>query len=65
MLSHTKKGHFWRELIGLYPQFIDYLCNPNVDAVKPPYSSCDYLVIDHSPVFVDLMAFAGTSTNRS
>jgi hypothetical protein len=36
VLSHTKKGKFWRDLVGLFPAVIDYLCNPQIDAVKPP-----------------------------
>jgi hypothetical protein len=36
VLSHTKKGKFWRDLVGLFPEVIDYLCNPQIDAVKPP-----------------------------
>jgi hypothetical protein len=33
-LSHKKKAVFWRELIGLFPNMIDYLCNPDVDPVR-------------------------------
>ena len=36
VLSQTKKGRFWRQLIRLFPNVIDYLCNPQIDAVKPP-----------------------------
>ena len=33
ILSHQKKAVFWRELVELFPNVIDYLCNPNVDPV--------------------------------
>ncbi len=33
ILSHQKKAEFWRELVELFPNMIDYLCNPNVDPV--------------------------------
>jgi hypothetical protein len=39
VLSHTKKGAFWRGLVELYPNMIDYLCNPNVNTVRPRASS--------------------------
>ena len=34
LLSHTKKAGFWRSLVGLFPNMIDYLCNPNVNPVR-------------------------------
>ena len=34
MLSHKKKAAFWRELVELFPNMIDYLCNPNIDPVS-------------------------------
>ena len=34
MLSHQKKAAFWRELVELFPNIIDYLCNPNVNPVR-------------------------------
>ena len=34
ILSHKKKASFWRELVKLFPNIIDYLCNPNVDPVS-------------------------------
>ena len=33
VLSHKKKAMFWRNLVKLFPNIIDYLCNPNVDQV--------------------------------
>jgi hypothetical protein len=33
-LSHAKKAAFWRQLVELFPNMIDYLCNPNVDPVS-------------------------------
>ena len=33
VLSHQKKAAFWRELVELFPNLIDYLCNPNVQPV--------------------------------
>jgi hypothetical protein len=32
VLSHQKKAAFW--LVALFPNLIDYLCNPNVDPVR-------------------------------
>ena len=34
VLSHQKKATFWRELVELFPNLIDYLCNPNVNPVR-------------------------------
>jgi hypothetical protein len=34
VLSHKKKAAFWRELVELFPNIIDYLCNPNVNPVR-------------------------------
>jgi hypothetical protein len=34
VLSHKKKANFWRELVELFPNIVDYLCNPNVDPVR-------------------------------
>ena len=34
VLSHQKKAAFWRELVELFPNLIDYFCNPNVDPVR-------------------------------
>ena len=34
MLSHTQKAGFWRDIIGLFPNMIDYLCNPDVNPVR-------------------------------
>ncbi len=34
ILSHKKKAAFWRELVELFPNMIDYLCNPNVNPVR-------------------------------
>jgi hypothetical protein len=34
ILSHKKKATFWRELVELFPNILDYLCNPNVDPVS-------------------------------
>ena len=34
VLSHKKKAAFWRELVELFPNIIDYLCNPNIDPVR-------------------------------
>ena len=34
VLSHQKKAAFWRELVALFPNIIDYLCNPNVNPVR-------------------------------
>ncbi len=34
VLSHKKKATFWRELVELFPNLIDYLCNPNVNPVR-------------------------------
>jgi hypothetical protein len=34
VLSHKKKANFWRELVELFPNIVDYLCNPNVDPVS-------------------------------
>ena len=34
VLSHQKKAAFWRELVELFPNIIDYLCNPNVNPVR-------------------------------
>ena len=55
VLSHTKKGKFWRDLVGLFPEVIDYLCNPQIDAVKPPTLLLQTVsVIEPSPVVADL-----------
>ncbi len=32
ILSHKKKATFW--LVELFPNLIDYLCNPNVNPVR-------------------------------
>ena len=34
VLSHKKKAAFWRELVALFPNMIDYLCNPRLDPVR-------------------------------
>jgi hypothetical protein len=34
VLSHAKKAAFWRDLVELFPNMIDYLCNPNIDPVS-------------------------------
>ena len=66
VLSHTKKGKFWRDLVGLFPEVIDYLCNPQIDAVKPPTLLLQTVsVIEPSPVVADLFpfCFAESSAN--
>ncbi len=34
VLSHKKKAAFWNGLVELFPNIIDYLCNPNVNSVN-------------------------------
>ena len=34
VLSHKKKAVFWRQLVELFPNMIDYVCNPDVDPVS-------------------------------
>ena len=34
VLSHKKTAAFWRELVALFPNMIDYLCNPRLDPVR-------------------------------
>jgi hypothetical protein len=45
-LSHKKKAAFWRELIEMLPNMIDYICNPDVDPVchrvPSSYRSIEY-----------------------
>ena len=42
VLSHKKKAAFWLGLVELFPNMIDYLCNPNVNPVS------DHARLDHA-----------------
>ncbi len=40
-LSHKKKAKFWRGVVQMFPNVIDFLCNPRQDLGQARLSKCD------------------------
>jgi hypothetical protein len=53
VLSHKKKAAFWNGLVELFPNIIDYLCNPNVNSVS-----------DHDPLGLAWLGLAWLGSAR-
>jgi hypothetical protein len=53
VLSHKKKAAFWNGLVELFPNIIDYLCNPNVNSVS-----------DHDPLVLAWLGLAWLGSAR-
>jgi hypothetical protein len=66
ILSHQKKAAFWRELVELFPNMIDYMCNPNIDAVRSaPVGGFLFAIRLRSTICWRFLVPAGPFTRRS
>jgi hypothetical protein len=53
VISHQKKATFWRELVGLFPRLIDFLClRDDVGQVDGPFLVAPLIAVARALLYV-------------